>query len=209
MPCRHLDRKGAGARGERVDTHDRPQCLRTRRRRVAKQMRLTGSAPTSRPRTRTAPPARRRRPPAIAPRPPRYFGPASIQKVTAAGNSATDPTVGRRPPFDQSDSAAEPPAAFVGVYRIDFEPGSSKEIDLLRGKLTNHPALGNNDLPAACSYLSSHPAPRGFTYAHHRPGSRAASGTEPRCFYRHPCSGGVRDNMHCTGLRDRISHLGT
>ncbi|MET4704337.1 Ig-like domain-containing protein [Frigoribacterium sp. UYMn621] len=68
----------------------------------------------------------------------KYFGPASISFEVTDGSSATDPT-GRKAtlvlPIKVTPRQNQPPVFVGGV--IDFEPGTSKELDLL--KLTNYP----------------------------------------------------------------------
>ncbi len=90
----------------------------------------------------------------------RYFGPASISFEVTDGASATDST-GRKAtlvlPITVTPRQNQPPVLVGGV--IDFEPGSSKEIDLL--KLTNYPYP--NDL-AELAYSVLGPFPEGFTY---------------------------------------------
>jgi hypothetical protein len=90
----------------------------------------------------------------------KYFGPASISFEVTDGASVTDPG-GRRAtlvlPITVTPRQNQPPAFVGGV--IDFEPGSSKEIDLL--KLTNYPYP--KDL-AELSYSVLSPFPKGFSY---------------------------------------------
>ena len=90
----------------------------------------------------------------------KYFGPASISFEVTDGTSATDPN-GRKAtlvlPIKVTPRQNQPPAFIGGV--IDFEPGMSKELDLL--KLTNYPYP--NDL-AQLSYSVLSPLPQGFTY---------------------------------------------
>ncbi|MHC5796826.1 Ig-like domain-containing protein [Lacisediminihabitans sp. FW035] len=90
----------------------------------------------------------------------KYFGPASISFEVTDGTSATDPN-GRKAtlvlPIKVTPRQNQPPAFIGGV--IDFEPGTSKELDLL--KLTNYPYP--NDL-AELTYSVLSPFPEGFTY---------------------------------------------
>ncbi|MCU1556098.1 MAG: fibronectin type protein [Microbacteriaceae bacterium] len=91
----------------------------------------------------------------------KYFGPASISFQVTDGTSATDPN-GRTAtlvlPITVTPRANQPPA-FVGG-QIDFEPGQSKELDLV--KLTNYPYL--KDL-TELAYTVLTPLPQGFTYS--------------------------------------------
>ena len=90
----------------------------------------------------------------------KFFGPASVSFEVTDGTSATDPN-GRKAtlvlPITVTPRQNQPPAFVGGV--IDFEPGSSKEIDLL--KLTNYPYP--NDL-AQLSYSVLSPFPEAFSY---------------------------------------------
>ena len=89
-----------------------------------------------------------------------YFGPASISFEVTDGSSATDPN-GRRAtlvlPITVTPRANQPPVFVGGV--IDFEPGASRDLDLL--KLTNYPYP--NDL-AELAYSVLSPLPDGFSY---------------------------------------------
>ena len=89
---------------------------------------------------------------------PGYFGPASLSFTVTDGESAADPA-GRTGtiviPIDVEPTEDQPPAFTGGV--IDFEPGQSKTIDLV--KLTNYP------YPDAVDELDFRvlpPAPEGF-----------------------------------------------
>lgn len=67
-----------------------------------------------------------------------YFGPASLSFTVTDGESAADPSARTGTiviPIDVLPTEDQPPVFTGGV--IDFEPGESKEIDLL--KLTNYP----------------------------------------------------------------------
>ncbi len=90
----------------------------------------------------------------------KYFGPASISFEVTDGTSTTDPN-GRKAtlvlPIKVTARQNQPPVFIGGV--IDFEPGMSKELDLL--KLTNYPYP--KDL-AQLSYSVLSPLPEGFTY---------------------------------------------
>jgi hypothetical protein len=91
----------------------------------------------------------------------KYFGPASISFAVTDGSSATDPN-GRVAtlvlPITVTARANQPPV-FIGG-EIDFEPGQSKDLDLV--KLTNYPYL--RDL-AELAYTVLTPLPQGFTYS--------------------------------------------
>lgn len=91
----------------------------------------------------------------------KYFGPASISFEVTDGLSATDPN-GRKAtlvlPIKVTPRQNQPPVFIGGV--IDFEPGASKELDLL--KLTNYPYP--KDL-AQLTYSVLSPLPEGFTYS--------------------------------------------
>jgi hypothetical protein len=90
----------------------------------------------------------------------KYFGPASISFEVTDGTSATDPK-GRKAtlvlPIRVTPRQNQPPVFLGGV--IDFEPGASKELDLL--KLTNYPYP--NDL-VGLTYSVLSPITEGFTY---------------------------------------------
>ncbi len=90
----------------------------------------------------------------------KYFGPASISFEVTDGTSANDPA-GRKAtlvlPIRVTPRQNQPPAFIGGV--IDFEPGASRELDLL--KLTNYP-YPNDSAELTYSVLS--PLPAGFTY---------------------------------------------
>ena len=130
----------------------------------------------------------------------KYFGPASISFEVTDGNSATDPN-GRKAtlvlPIKVTPRQNQPPAFVGGV--IDFEPGSSKEIDLL--KLTNYPYP--NDL-AQLTYSVLSPLPEGFTYTLTgqrlvlRANEAAVKGASTAVLL------GVRDNI-ATGLQGQIA----
>ncbi|MDQ1549328.1 MAG: large repetitive protein, partial [Microbacteriaceae bacterium] len=89
-----------------------------------------------------------------------YFGPASISFEVTDGTSATDPN-GRKAtivlPIRVTPRENQPPVFNGGV--IDFEPGQSKDLDLL--KLTTYPYP--NDL-AELGYTALAPLPEGFSY---------------------------------------------
>ncbi len=91
----------------------------------------------------------------------KYFGPASISFQVTDGTSATDPN-GRVAtlvlPINVTPRANQPPV-FVGGS-IDFEPGQSKELDLV--KLTNYPYPVD---VAELAYAVLTPLPQGFTYS--------------------------------------------
>ncbi len=73
-----------------------------------------------------------------------YFGPASLSFTVTDGESATDPSarIGTIVvPITVAPTKNQPPVFVGGV--IDFEPGQSKQIDLL--KLTNYPYPGARD----------------------------------------------------------------
>jgi large repetitive protein len=88
----------------------------------------------------------------------RYFGPASITFEVTDGSSANQ-GAGRTAiltlPIKVTPRDNQPPA-FVGNV-VDFEPGQSKELDLVR--LTNYPYPDVNELV----YTVLDPAPVGFT----------------------------------------------
>ena len=88
-----------------------------------------------------------------------YFGPASITFEVTDGTSASDPN-GRRAiltlPIDVQPRENQPPVFVGGV--IDFEPGQSKELDLVR--LTNYPYDDVDEL----AYAVVEPLPAGFTF---------------------------------------------
>jgi len=90
----------------------------------------------------------------------KYFGPASISFEVTDGTSATDPN-GRKAilvlPITVNPRTNQPPV-FGGAV-IEFEPGQSKELDLV--KLTNYPFDDIDEL----SYTALAPAPVGFTYS--------------------------------------------
>jgi hypothetical protein len=90
----------------------------------------------------------------------KYFGPASISFEVTDGASATDPA-GRKAtlvlPITVTPRQNQPPVFIGGV--IDFEPGSSRDLDLL--KLTNYPYP--RDL-AELAYTVLTPLPAGFSY---------------------------------------------
>jgi hypothetical protein len=89
-----------------------------------------------------------------------YFGPASISFEVTDGTSATDPN-GRKAtivlPIRVTPRENQPPVFNGGV--IDFEPGQSMDLDLL--KLTTYPYP--NDL-GELSYTALAPLPVGFSY---------------------------------------------
>lgn len=88
-----------------------------------------------------------------------YFGPASITFEVTDGAAADDPD-GRRAiltlPIEVEPRENQPPVFVGGV--IDFEPGQSKELDLLR--LTNYPYDDIDELV----YSVLEPLPEGFSY---------------------------------------------
>ena len=88
-----------------------------------------------------------------------YFGPASITFEVTDGTSADDPN-GRRAiltlPIEVRPRENQPPVFVGGV--VDFEPGQSKELDLVR--LTNYPYDDIDELV----YAVVDPLPRGFTF---------------------------------------------
>jgi hypothetical protein len=90
----------------------------------------------------------------------KYFGPASISFEVTDGTSATDPN-GRKAtlvlPITVNPRENQPPAFNGGV--IDFEPGQSKTLDLL--KLTTYPYP--KDL-SELAYSVLAPLPTGFSY---------------------------------------------
>ncbi|MBK4347514.1 Ig-like domain-containing protein [Lacisediminihabitans changchengi] len=90
----------------------------------------------------------------------RYFGPASISFEVTDGSSATDP-VGHVAtlvlPITVTPRQNQPPVFIGGM--IDFEPGSSRDIDL--SKLTNYPHP--KDAPEL-AYTVLSPLPSGFSY---------------------------------------------
>ena len=103
---------------------------------------------------------------------PGYFGPASLSFTVTDGESAADPA-GRTGtiviPIDVQPTEDQPPAFTGGV--IDFEPGQSKTIDLV--KLTNYP------YPDAVDELDFRvlpPAPEGFDVVRRRPASSRRGG---------------------------------
>ncbi|MGV8969002.1 MAG: Ig-like domain-containing protein [Microbacteriaceae bacterium] len=89
----------------------------------------------------------------------KYFGPASISFEVTDGASATDPQ-GRTAilvlPITVKPRTNQPPV-FGGAV-IEFEPGQSKELDLVR--LTNYPFDDIDEL----EYTALAPAPIGFSY---------------------------------------------
>ena len=88
----------------------------------------------------------------------RYFGPASITFEVTDGGSANDPkghTAILTLPITVDPRENQPPVFIGGV--VDFEPGQSKELDLVR--LTNYPY---NDV-AELTYSILQPLPVGFT----------------------------------------------
>jgi hypothetical protein len=89
-----------------------------------------------------------------------YFGPASISFTVTDGESATDPT-GRTGtiviPIRVEPKENQPPAFFGGS--IDFEPGQSKRIELV--KLTNYPYPDQED---ELRYRLLDPIPTGFEF---------------------------------------------
>ena len=91
---------------------------------------------------------------------PKYFGPASISFEVTDGSTATDPA-GRKAtlvlPITVNPRENQPPAFNGGV--IDFEPGQSKTLDLL--KLTTYPYP--KDL-GELAYSVLAPLPTGFSY---------------------------------------------
>ncbi len=92
---------------------------------------------------------------------PGYFGPASISFAATDGESATDPS-GRTGtiviPITVEPTEDQPPAFTGGV--IDFEPGQSKTIDLV--KLTNYPYP---DAVDGLRFGILEPRPEGFDVA--------------------------------------------
>ena len=90
----------------------------------------------------------------------KYFGPASISFEVTDGNSATDPE-GRRAtlvlPIKVTPRENQPPVFNGGV--IDFEPGESKTLELL--KLTTYPYPRDLD---ELAYSVVGPEPVGFSY---------------------------------------------
>lgn len=90
----------------------------------------------------------------------KYFGPASISFEVTDGSSATDPG-GRKAtivlPIKVTPRQNQPPVFNGGV--IEFEPGQSKTLDLL--KLTTYPYP--KDL-AELAYSALAPVPTGFSY---------------------------------------------
>jgi hypothetical protein len=90
----------------------------------------------------------------------KYFGPASISFEVTDGSSASDPD-GRTAtlvlPIRVTPRENQPPVVVGGV--IDFEPGQSKEIDLVR--LTNYPYPDDLD---ELAYTVLNPLPQGFSY---------------------------------------------
>ena len=90
----------------------------------------------------------------------KYFGPASISFEVTDGDSATDPD-GRRAtlvlPIKVTPRENQPPVFNGGV--IDFEPGESKTLELL--KLTTYPYPKDLD---ELAYSVVGPAPVGFSY---------------------------------------------
>jgi hypothetical protein len=89
----------------------------------------------------------------------KYFGPASISFEVTDGTSASDPN-GRTAilvlPITVNPRTNQPPV-FGGAV-IEFEPGQSKELNLVR--LTNYPFDDIDEL----QYTALAPAPVGFTY---------------------------------------------
>jgi hypothetical protein len=90
----------------------------------------------------------------------KYFGPASISFEVTDGSSATDPQ-GRKAtivlPITVTPRENQPPVFNGGV--IEFEPGQSKTLDLL--KLTTYPYPKDID---ELAYTVLAPLPTGFTY---------------------------------------------
>ena len=88
-----------------------------------------------------------------------YFGPASITFEVTDGASAGDPD-GRRAiltlPIDVEPRENQPPVFIGGV--VDFEPGQTKELDLVR--LTNYPYDDIDEL----EYAVIEPLPEGFSF---------------------------------------------
>lgn len=88
----------------------------------------------------------------------RYFGPASITFEVTDGTSADDPE-GRRAvltlPITVEPRENQPPV-FIGAD-VNFEPGQSREFDLIR--LTNYPYDDIDEL----AYTALDPLPEGFT----------------------------------------------
>ena len=91
----------------------------------------------------------------------KYFGPASISFTVTDGTSASDPN-GRTAtlvlPINVAPRDNQPPV-FIGGD-IDFEPGQSKQLDLV--KLTNYPYPAD---VAELAYSVLSPLPQGFTYS--------------------------------------------
>lgn len=91
---------------------------------------------------------------------PKYFGPASISFEVTDGSSATDPN-GRKAtlvlPITVNPRENQPPAFNGGV--IEFEPGQSKTLDLL--KLTTYPYPKD---VGELAYSVLAPLPTGFSY---------------------------------------------
>ena len=88
----------------------------------------------------------------------RYFGPASITFEVTDGTSANDPkghTAILTLPITVDPRENQPPVFIGGV--VDFEPGQSKELDLVR--LTNYPYNDVGELV----YSILQPLPVGFT----------------------------------------------
>lgn len=89
-----------------------------------------------------------------------YFGPASITFEVTDGASASDPT-GRRAtivlPITVTPRENQPPV-FVGG-QVDFEPGETREFDLLR--LTTYPYPDDLD---ELAYTVLEPQPTGFSW---------------------------------------------
>jgi hypothetical protein len=90
----------------------------------------------------------------------KYFGPASISFEVTDGTSASDPN-GRKAtlvlPIQVTPRQNQPPL-FVGG-NIDFEPGTSRDIDLT--KLTNYPYPKD---VGELAYTVLTPLPTGFSY---------------------------------------------
>jgi hypothetical protein len=91
----------------------------------------------------------------------KYFGPASLSFEVTDGSSATDPT-GRKAtlvlPITVTPRENQPPVFNGGV--IEFEPGQSKDLDLL--KLTTYPYPKDVD---ELAYTVLNPLPQGFSYS--------------------------------------------
>src|SRR5262249_7919813 len=88
----------------------------------------------------------------------RYFGPASISLEVTDGRSPGDPegrTAVLTLPITVTPRENQPPV-FVGAV-VDFEPGQSKELDLI--KLTNYPYDDIDEL----AYTLLDPLPEGFS----------------------------------------------